>query len=65
MWRHLNEQDIEPLIWMQEARNIPVFNGGSFSPYWDEMIAKYVEKLKTDTRGFISSMTQAAGSERS
>ena len=65
MWRHLNEQDIEPLIWMQEARNIPVFNGGSFSPYWDEMIAKYVEKLKTDTRGFISSMTHAARSEPS
>jgi hypothetical protein len=50
---------------MQEARNIPVFNGGSFSPYWDEMIAKYVEKLKTDTRGFISSTTHAARSEPS
>ena len=48
-WRHLNGQDMEPLVWMQEARKIPVFDGGAFSPYWDEVIADYIEKLKADT----------------
>ena len=48
-WIELNNQDIQPLLWMQEARHIPVFDGGSFSPYWDDVIARYVEKLKADT----------------
>ena len=49
MWRQLNNQDIQPLIWMQEARGISIFDGGSFSPYWDEVIAQYVERLKVST----------------
>ena len=48
-WIALNNQDIGPLLWMQEARKIPVFTGGAFSPYWDQVIAEYVEKLKADT----------------
>ena len=48
-WTHLNQQDIQPLEWMQEGRHAAHFDGGSFSPYWDPQIVEYLERLKAAT----------------
>lgn len=48
-WKHLNQQDIPPLEWMQQGRHARNFDGGSFSPYWDPQIVTYLEKLKLAT----------------
>lgn len=48
-WNHLNQQDIQPLEWMQEGRHGVNFDGGTFSPHWDPQIVTYLRRLRSAT----------------
>ena len=51
MWRDLNQEDIGILERLQEGRQSPAYDGGSFSPYWEGATHHFARLVAERVRG--------------